>query len=260
MGTFPVAGVKILGATVSESAGRWFVALSVEQEVADPTPRTPHVVGVDVGINHLAVTSDGELFENPKALSKAQKTLRIRQKAVSRKIKGSNNRRKAVARVARVHYRIANVRRDAIHKMTTAITKQASVIVIEDLNVAGMLKNRRLARSLSDASLSETHRQLKYKATWNGSELLQVDRYYPSSRRCSGCGTVKESLSLSDRTYRCEHCGIVIDRDLNAAINLKLWPHVAAASACRPGGSGVARKSKTKPLVGQEPSRKESAC
>jgi putative transposase len=179
---------------------------------------------------------------------------------VNRKVKGSANRRKAVARVAKVHHRVANIRKDAIHKMTTSIAKSASTIVVEDLNVSGMLKNHCLARALSDASPSEIHRQLAYKSKWYGAELRKADRFYPSSKRCSGCGEVKATLGLDERTYRCEECGLVIDRDLNAAINLKLWPIVASASACCPGSSGRVRKSATKLLVGQELRRKESAC
>ena len=261
-GYLPVEDVKVLSATVSEQAGRWFVSLQVEQEIANPEPKPHHVVGVDVGIKHLAVTSDGEIFDNPKALTKAQRTLRIRQKAVSRKVKGSANRRKAVARVARIHRRVANIRKDAIHKMTTAIIKLASVIVVEDLKVSGMLKNHCLARALSDASLSEIHRQLAYKAKWNGAEFIKADRFYPSSKRCSGCGEIKETLSLSERTYYCKNpvCGLVIDRDLNAAINLKMWPTVASASACCPGSSGSRSKTRTKLLVGQERAGRVLSC
>ena len=253
-GYLPVENVKVLSATVSEQAGRWFVSLQVEQETPDPSPKASHTIGVDVGIKHLAVTSDGKIFDNPRALAKAQRSLRVRQKSVSRKVKGSINRRKAVARVARVHRRVANIRKDAIHKMTTAITKLASVIVVEDLNVSGMLKNHCLARALSDASLSEIHRQLAYKSKWNGAEFIKADRFYPSSKRCSGCGEKKEDLSLSERTYCCKNpvCGLVIDRDLNAAINLKMWPTVASASACCPGSSGRAVRGATKLLVGQE--------
>ena len=257
-GYLPVENVKVLSATVSEQAGRWLVSLQVEQEIADPKPKPHHVVGVDVGVKSLAITSDGEVFDNPKALAQAQKTLRIRQKAVSRKVKGSQNRRKAVARVARVHRRVANIRRDAIHKMTTSITKSASIIVIEDLNVSGMLKNHKLARSLSDASLSEIHRQLAYKCKWAGVALHKADRFYPSRKLCSQCGKKKESLSLSERTYRCE-CGLVMGRDLNAAFNLKLLAGSSPVSACCPGSAGRSRKTSTKLLVGQEPSRKELA-
>lgn len=261
-GYLPIESAKVFSATVSEASGRWFVSLQVEQEITDPLPKAPHVVGIDVGIKQLAVTSDGEVFGNPKALIKTQKTLRTRQKAVSRKVKGSANRRKAAARVTRIHRRIANIRRDAIHKMTSSIAKSASMIVVEDLNVSGMLKNHCLARALSDVSFSEIHRQLAYKSKWNGAEFLKADRFYPSSRRCSGCGVVKKNLSLSERVYRCENprCGLVIDRDLNASINLKLWPQVSAVSACRPGSAGSSRKTRTKLLVGQEPSRDGQPC
>jgi putative transposase len=239
-GYLPTSGVKVLSATVSETAGRWYVSLQVKKEHLPHTYPFEHVVGVDVGISHLAVTSDGEVFENPRALITLQSTLRTRQKSVSRKRKGSRNRRKAVHRLAVLHARIANVRKDAIHKMTNSIAKSASVVVIESLNVAGMLKNHRLARSLSDASLGEIHRQLSYKVKWAGGEVLEADRFYPSSKRCSKCGHVKSELSLSERTYHCENpeCGQVIDRDLNAALNLKLWPVVAPVAACCPGSSG----------------------
>lgn len=255
-GYLPSNGVKILSAIVSEKAGRWFVSLQVEQEITNPEPSVPHVVGVDVGINYLAVTSDGEVFDNPKVLRKAQKTLRIRQKAVSRKRKGSNNRRKAISKVARIHLRIVNTRKDAIHKMTTAITKSASIIVIEDLNVSGMLRNHRLARALSDASLSEIHRQLVYKSKWYGRELRKADRFYPSSKRCSKCGVTKEFLPLGERTYCCAECGLTIDRDLNAAINLA---GSSSVLACCPESTGRIRKNTTKLLVGQEPSRLDRA-
>jgi putative transposase len=259
-GYLPTKDTKVLSATVSESAGRWFVSLQVEEELTDPAPKPTHVIGVDVGIKHLAVTSDGEVFDNPKALIKSQRTLRVRQKAVSRKVKGSTNRRKAVARVARVHRRVANIRRDVIHKMTTAIVKSASTIVIEDLNVSGMLKNHSLARALSDASPSEIHRQLTYKSKWYGSELLKADRFYPSSKRCCCCGNVKETLSLGERTYHCEACGSVIDRDLNASLNLKLLAGSSPVSACCPGSSGLgALAAETKLLAGQEPRRAKAA-
>ena len=252
-GYLPVADVRVLSASVSEKAGRWFVSLQVEQELQAQAPRPAHVVGVDVGIKQMAVTSDGEVFENPKALGKALKTLRTRQKAVSRRVKGSANREKAKRRVAKAHLRVANIRRDAIHKLTSSIAKSASVVVVEDLNVSGMLKNHCLARALSDVSLSEIHRQLAYKAEWNGIELIKADRFFPSSKTCSKCGNIKEDLSLADRTYDCGACGEVIDRDLNAALNLKNLAGSSPVSACRPGSSGRTSKRPTKLLVGQEP-------
>jgi putative transposase len=145
--------------------------------------------------------------------------------------------------------------------MTTVIIKSASILVIEDLNVSGLLRNHRLALSLSDASLAEIYRQIEYKAKWYGAELRKADRFYPSSKRCSRCGSVKMLLGLGERVYRCENaaCGFVMDRDLNASINLKLAGS-SPASACCPGSAGHGRKTATKLLVGQEPSRKESVC
>jgi len=250
-GYLPTSGAKVLSATVSERAGRWFVALSVEEDRPDPKPLSG-VLGVDVGISHLAVTSEGEVFENPRALGGALKRLRRLSKTVSRRKKGSNNRRKAKHQLARQHYRVANIRRDSLHKATTAIAKQVGVIVIEDLNVSGMLKNRRLSRALSDASLSELHRQLEYKAGWYGTTLVRADRFYPSSKRCSRCGRVKETLGLGERTYRCEVCGLEMDRDLNAACNLESLAASSAVSACRQGSSGPARKGEAKLPSGQE--------
>ena len=255
-GYLPTEDARVLSATVSEQAGRWYVSLQVEQELAEPEAKPVHAVGVDVGIKCLATTSDGEVFDNPKALVSAAHSLRARQKAVSRKQKGSSNRRKAVRRVAMLHQRISNIRKDALHKMTTAIAKSASIIVIETLNVVGMMKNHCLARALSDASLAEIHRQLKYKAKWHGVEIIEAGRFFPSSKTCSCCGNVKASLSLSERTYVCEVCGFKEDRDVNAAINLR---NVAVSStvekACCPESSGSSRKARTKLLVGQEPNR-----
>jgi putative transposase len=247
---------RVLSATVSESAGRWFVSLQVEQEIGEPRPAKDHVVGVDVGIKHLAVTSDGEVFANPRALARMQKALRVRQKAVSRKVKGSKNRKKAGFAVAKLHKRAANIRRDSIHKMTASIAKSASVIVVEDLNIAGMLKNHKLAGALSDASLGEILRQLGYKSKWCGVDLRRADRFYPSSKQCSKCGAVKEALSLRERTYTCECCGLSIDRDLNAALNLKNLAASSAATACCPESAGLISKSdETLGWAGTEPVR-----
>lgn len=252
-GYLPVEGARVLAATVSESAGRWFVSLQVEQELPDPEPKPEHVVGVDVGIKALAITSDGEVFESPKTLRQSQKTLRCRQKAVSRKVKGSHNRHKAVARLAETHRKIANIRKDSIQKMTTSITKSASIVVIENLNVVGMLKNHKLAKALSNASLAEIHRQIEYKCKWRGVRVIKADRWFPSSKTCSRCGCVKETLSLGERIFHCDECGLEIDRDLNASINLKNLAASSAATACCPESAGLSNQ--TKLLVGQEPSR-----
>lgn len=235
-GYLPTSGV--VSATVSHRAGRWFVSFLVDQEPKSEAPKPHHVIGVDVGIKHLAVTSDGDFFENPKALQSKERLLRIRQKAVSRKVKGSNNRRKAAEKVAQLHYRISNIRRDSIHKMTTSIAKKTSVIVIEDLNVAGMLRNHKLARAISDASFHEVHRQLGYKVKWYGAQLLKAPMFFPSSKRCSRCGAVRASLALNERVFQCHTCGFEIDRDLNSGLNLKdLAPSLGVSAYC-PGSSG----------------------
>ena len=221
---------RILSGVVSRTAGRWFVSIQVEQEVPEPRAEGP-VLGVDVGIKALATVSDGRTFENPRALQQGESRLRRLQKAVSRKKRGSQNR-KAVLRLQRQYYRISCVRNDAIHKATAAITTSCSRIGIETLNVRGMLKNRRLSKALSDASMSEALRQIEYKAQRRGVAVVKADRFYPSSKTCSGCGTVRAVLGLGDRTYSCEECGLSIDRDLNAARNLKNLAVGSAVSAC----------------------------
>ena len=213
--------VRVLGASVSAKAGRWFVSLQVEQELPDPqVDTTLPVLGVDLGVKVLATCSDGTVFENPKALKSGTKRLRMLQKSVSRKVVGSSNRRKSKERLARQHYRVSCVRKDALHKASDAITKRCSVLVLETLNVAGMLKNHCLAKAVADASMGEMHRQLLYKAAWRGVPLVLADRWFPSSKKCSSCGNVKKDLTLNDRECECAACGVVVDRDLNAARNL----------------------------------------
>jgi putative transposase len=243
---------KILAATVSEKAGRWFVSIQVEEERPQPMQNNA-VCGVDVGISALATLDNGTQFENPKALSQLQEQLKRLQKRVSRKVKGSQNRKKAVKRLARLHYRIACVRKDAIHKATTTITKSFGVIGIEDLNVSGMVKNHSLAGAISDASFAEFHRQLAYKADWTGGQVIKADRFFPSSKTCSACGMKKDDLKLADRLFVCTHCGLTLNRDVNAALNLK---HVTASSAginarrdgkVQPSGGGRQRSEKKTP-------------
>lgn len=230
-GYIPTEDVKIVSATVSQRAGRWFVSVQVEEEIADLPTKAEHVVGVDVGARKLAVTSDNQVFKNPKELAKAQRRLAYLQRSVSRKKKGSKNRRKAVQKLQRQHYRISNVRKDAIHKATTAIAKRATMIVIENLNVRGMKQNRRVARSIADTAMYEFHRQLDYKSKWYGVDLVVADRFFPSSKTCSSCGHVKEDL-FAEETYHCDVCGLIIDRDLNAALNLKALAASSAVTAC----------------------------
>ena len=212
---------RVLRVTVSQRAGRWYASLTVERE--EPEVReTPKggAVGVDLGVKVLAMLSDGTVIENPRYLRKSERKLKRAQQALSRKTKGSNRRAKAKAKVARIHARVANQRLDAMHKLTTWLTEKYSDISIEDLHVAGMVKNRHLAKSVSDAAFGEFRRQLEYKAARTGSRLHVVSRWYRSSKTCSRCGSVKGKLSLSERTYRCDSCGLTMDRDLNAAINI----------------------------------------
>ena len=217
-----VAGAHLVRVSVSRRAGCWYASLTVEREpTATHTPKGG-AVGVDLGVKSLATLSDGTVIPNTRALGARLKGLRKAQKALSRKAKGSARREKARARVARLHARVADVRADAIHKATTMIARSYNTVCIEDLNVAGMVKNHSLARSVSDAALGEFRRQLEYKTARTGARLHVVDRWYRSSKTCSGCGRVKAKLSLSERTYRCESCGLVLDRDLNAAINIQV--------------------------------------
>lgn len=232
-GYLPTKDVKILSATVSEHAGKWFVSLQVETEMPEPSEKRERVVGVDVGSRKMAVVADEagfERFENPKALAKAQRRLAFYQQALSRKQKGSSNRKKAVRRVQRSHYKVSCVRRDAIHKATTSITKRASVIVLETLNVRGMVKNRMLARCLSDAAMGEFHRQIEYKAGWYGAKVVRAPRFYPSSKRCSSCAHV-EGLGSSEE-FKCSACGFVVDRDENASVNLRILAGSSPVTVC----------------------------
>ena len=217
-----VAGARVIRISVSRRAGSWYASLTVEHEpTATHTPKGG-AGGVDLGVKNLATLSDGTVVPNPRALGARIKSMRKAQKALSRKVKGSVRREKAKERVARLHARVADVRADAINKATTMIAETYSVVCVEDLNVAGMVKNRSLARSLSDAALGEFRRQLEYKTARSGAALRVVDRWFPSSKTCSNCGVVKAKLSLSERTFNCDACGLSIDRDLNAAINIRV--------------------------------------
>lgn len=219
--------IRILSATVTERAGRWFVSVQVEEEIDDKySPK--EVGGVDVGIDALATLSDGTKFENSRILVRAARKLTHLQRAVSRKKKGSKNRQKAVRKLAEAHARVARVRENVLHGISSAIAKRFGIVGMEDLNLAGMGRNRALAKALHDAALSELARQVKYKAEWSGGRVVLADRFFPSSKKCSRCGHVKGELLLKDRVYVCEACGLVLDRDENAAINLKA---VAASEA-----------------------------
>ena len=219
-----VNGAKVLRMTISQRAGRWYASLTVERDDTSVTRKAPRggAVGVDLGVKALATLSDGTVVENPRYLRKSERKLKKAQQALSRKTKGSNRRAKAKATVARIHARVTNQRLDAMHKLTTRLAETFSDVSIEDLHVAGMVKNHHLAKHIADASFGEFRRQLEYKTTRSGARLHVVDRWYRSSKTCSGCGSVKAKLSLAERTYRCDSCGLTMDRDLNAAINIQV--------------------------------------
>ena len=214
---------RILSATVKRQGGdRWFVSLLVEVQRPTPAPVAGPAVGVDLGLTTFAtlVSSDGsiEKISAPKPLKAKLELMTRRQRRHSKKQKGSANRRKSALKLARLHWRIANVRRDFLNKLTTRLAKTKSVIVVEDLNIEGMKK--RWGRSVSDVGFYEFRRQLAYKTVWYGSRLVVADRFFASSKLCSGCGLKNNSLTLSEREWICGGCGVVHDRDENAAKNL----------------------------------------
>ncbi|CAB3390916.1 IS607 family element RNA-guided endonuclease TnpB [Kyrpidia spormannii] len=228
---------RILSATVSREGGRWFVSFTCEVERDAGRPKRPRdVVGVDAGLKHLAVLSTGEKVPNPQPLRKAlRKIARLNRELVRRK-RRSRHWEDTRRRLNRAHARVARIRLDAMHKLTHRLATTFGTVVVEDLNVAGMGRNRRLSRAIYDAGLAELRRQLRYKCEWYGSRLVQAPRMYPSSKTCSRCGAIKEILPLWERVYRCDVCGTVMDRDENAARNL-------AALAVAVAGSGPETKN-----------------
>jgi len=222
---------RILSATVSRKADRWFVSLGVEQEIEDPLPALREPVGVDLGVKTLATFSNGFVVDNPTALQSRLRKLRKLQKRLSRQNKGSNNWMKTKLRIAKLYWHISNIRKDVLHKATTHLAKNHSTIVIEDLNVSGMMKNRKLSRAISDIGFGTFRTMLEYKTQWYGSKLVVADRFFPSSKQCSGCGETRDIL-LSERVYHCPSCGLVLDRDLNAARNLVAISSMETVNAC----------------------------
>ncbi|MFJ8198394.1 RNA-guided endonuclease InsQ/TnpB family protein [Streptomyces sp. NPDC096152] len=219
--------------TVSrDSAGRWFVSLLCDDHIA-PAPVTSNAVGIDAGITTLVTLSTGEKIANPKHGRRERARLAKAQRKLSRKAKGSANREKARKGVARVHARIADRRRDFLHKLSTRLVRENQTVVIEDLTVRNLLKNGKLARAISDASWTELRSMLEYKCAWYGRELVVIDRWFPSSKLCGNCGTVRGKLPLNVREWTCE-CGTVHDRDVNAARNI-----LAAGLAVSACGDGV---------------------
>lgn len=241
---------KIMSATISRVADRWFVSIAVDTPDNSHLPKAENqgAVGVDLGVSALATLSTGDPpITGPKAHKALLDRLRRLSRSLSRKVKGSANRRKAKAKLAKLHARIAAIRSDFLHKLTTDLTRRFHTIGIEDLNVRGMMANRHLARSIADMSFFEFRRQLEYKAAMRGGVVKVADRFYASSKTCSDCGYTLETLPLSVREWTCPACGVIHDRDVNAAINLKNRAVSSTVAACGEEGSGLRRKTKTKP-------------
>jgi putative transposase len=213
---------QIQSLTISrDSAERYFVSILVETNVK-PLKKVKTSVGIDVGLKDLATLSDGEKLPNPKFLQRKERRLKIRQRRLSRKVKGSKNRNKARIEIARIHAKVADTRRDYLHKFTTKTIRENQAVFVEGLCVANMLRNQRLAKAISNASWGEMFRQLEYKAQWYGRSYLALDRYFPSSKLCSSCGHLLVKLPLSVREWDCPACSSHHDRDVNAAINIKI--------------------------------------
>lgn len=232
---------KVMGARVSYLHKQWWLSVQVEMDHEVPK-HNDDVVGVDLGIKYLAVTSDGEVFENPKAFERMQRKLRRLQRKLDRQRRAnnpgnynedgtakkgmkdwvvSNKMKQTEKQIAKLSYRIACIRNEASHQMTTSLARSYGVIGVEDLNIQGMQQNGRIAKAISDAALYEKRRQLEYKAEWNGGIVVPVDRWFPSSKLCNGCGEINPDLKLSDREWTCQNCGKVNDRDGNASENIR---------------------------------------
>lgn len=226
--------------TISRTANDWFISWKTEFDddalKIEGIENLPEV-GVDIGIKTLATLSDGTTFANVKAFKKFKKKLAKAQRTQSKRYnpkskEQSKNYKKAAKKVAKIHQKIANVRNDATHKLTTHLAKNHSTVKIEDLNVSGMMKNRKLSGAIQDGGFYEFRRQLEYKCAWYGSNLVVIDRFFASSKTCSCCGKVKKDLKLSERIFNCDGCGISIDRDLNASINIKNYTESYSEKAC----------------------------
>ncbi|MEG3976561.1 RNA-guided endonuclease TnpB family protein, partial [Microcoleus sp. herbarium8] len=215
-------------------AGRWFVSILIDDYTIKPLPRIEKSIGLDVGITSLIATSDGDKITNPKHFTKLRKKLKKKQKALARKQKGSNNRQKARVQVARIYAQITDARQDFLHKLTIQLIRENQTIVVEDLAIKLMVKNHKLALAISDASWGELIRQLAYKCEWYGRELIKIDRWFPSSKRCGNCGHIVDKLPLNIREWGCPKCGTNHDRDINAAKNI-----LAAGLAVKVCGANV---------------------
>ncbi|WP_252178128.1 transposase [Endozoicomonas sp. 4G] len=221
---------------IKDRAGRYFVSMLCEFE-AKPMPTINKTVGIDLGLNDLFITSDGEKSGNPRHTKRYEQKLAYLQRQMSKKQKGSSNRAKAKLKVARLHAKIADCRMDATHQASRKLINENQVVCVESLNVKGMIKNPKLTKHIADANWGVFVRQLKYKAYWAGRDLVKIDRFFPSSKRCSSCGFIHESLPLSIRDWECPECKTHHDRDINAAKNIKTAG--LAGLACGATGTGI---------------------
>jgi putative transposase len=258
VGLIQAKKARVLSATISREADRFYVSLTCEVERPNPKPKEVRseddVVGIDLGLSSFATLSDGPPIDAPKPLAKKLKLLKRRSKQLSRKEKGSNNSKKAALALARLHRKVKNLRRDFLHKQTTWLARTKPVIVVEDLSVRGLSRSW-LSRSMADVGWGTFLRMLEYKAKWYGATLIVAPRSFPSTRLCSRCGHLNGKMPLSQRVFRCEACGLEMDRDLNAAINLKKYglahltgPTASSAGSDAPGdssGGGTAPLSRS---------------
>ncbi|MEV7542382.1 RNA-guided endonuclease TnpB family protein [Streptomyces sp. NPDC089915] len=235
-------GARPSTVTVShDAAGRWFVSVLCQDPAVERLPAADAAVGIDVGLNHLLTLSTGEKIANPRHERRDRARLALAQRRLAKKVRGDGaNRAKARRKVAKIYARIADRRRDHLHKLTTRLVRENQTLVIEDLTVRNMVRNRSLARAISDAAWAEFRSMLEYKAVWYGREVIAVDRFFPSSRLCSHCGTLAGRMPLSVRQWTCESCGTTHDRDVNAAENL-----LAAGLAVTVCGAGVRPQRRT---------------
>lgn len=233
---------RILFATIiKKPTDKYFASITCETE-HEILPQTDKQIGIDLGIKDLAICSDGKVFKNPKTTKKHAKKLTYEQRQLSKKQKGSGKRFKQRKKVAAVHEKIKNIRLDNMHKLTHSIVRENQVVIIEDLNVSGMIKNHKLAKAIADVSWHELSRQLEYKSQWNERDFIQIDRWFPSSKTCNVCNFIKQDLSLKDREWICPGCGTILDRDINASQNI-LKQGLKILS-----GSGAESDSKQKPV------------
>lgn len=241
---------KINGVTISRQADRWFISVSVETEQLPKACENQATIGVDLGIKSFATLSNGQSIPSNQPLKRKLCKLRRLQRRLSRRKIGSKNRTKVKRLIAKMHYKIANSRNDFLHKITTELTEQYRNIVIEDLDIASMVKQKRLSRAIMDSGMFEFRRQLAYKASLRGNRVFIADRWYASSKRCSGCGHCKEELTLAERIYSCNSCGLILDRDHNAAVCLEQLLSTVSSTginACGQDGSVVMLKTSLQP-------------